>query len=1583
MAGQSKEERRRRSAKVLVAGSALTGSAALGNYALDRGMDKGPGRLVESTLKGKLRPVHGAYAAGKMGVFATRMTGIPLMAAGAYGIAKPKQNVREFNIKRDVVKPVTNHLTLRQDAAVARARQVMEKADAAPDLTAREQKALIARKRRGRTLSEIGGTLGVTALTLRTPELAGIAARRIPSVGRNKTVTRFAAREMGATRASNTIGVGAIGTGAIGSFNYAGQQRLETKQQAATRRRQNEQDRVMVNNPAVQKSDAFLRNHSQNISPSAERGYKDLAGMRNREAVMTTGNAVLGGVVGADAIRRFRRKDKMGTAVMGTWSAVQGLQTAYNATNAKRLQGRMNKIKAKGMERAAEGKLGPERVGKSYVGGGAYRSLASLSPQARKVVRRNLETNRTLRKMPGARPSSFGSSPQQRAADRMRAMEGGKDESPMGQAMAQVKARPDVKSRPTRVKNMHVSEGTSPSTQQMLERTFSGRKLRNKVTVDATDGDISLGQMKMGGYATEAKGGGGRDKLVSLQRSSQGYNPRMAMHEMQHAQASGRKGRLTSLGLRKNPRRSIQREEAAADAASFRPKDRRVKSGYADMWGDQSTYGRELKRRLGFQPRHQSLRANMKEGEAAASAAMGSKLSGADRPKARAMMAPQIRELLPKMKERGLAGVGMKNPMDGTRQQVRNATYEGARMRAQNRRDFFSKRAPQRHEVEAGVLGTAGAAGMLAGAGNKKIMERIANGRIFTAERTNAKRLKELGVPKSNEKAKKASIDAANRQKKNTIARVLRDTGGRNLKLMRVGGLVGGGALLYGAAQRGVGKADSKDVDAAAAGAVLGGGVYQGLGYAGKVVDRRLDAAAAKNPKSSAALRAHRELIMPGRGRTSSKQNLSYHRTYPKDVPGWQWKRLRSYTHAGAIGNTLTVGAAAAGAAGAVKIKRDREVGKSIISAAKDSHSLLHGALVPIGTAAAIGGGTLAVGTAAQKARRKKVRKDDVTPEQRKAAKQAAYEAKQAKMNSPEAQAARARAQATGAADQRRAAQSAPRPKVAAPSAAPAKRAFIAPAQVSTMATHAGITGGGLVALKHRHEQRKRGEKPKGGIAGDAAIGAATAWSGQDLAMVGGGFATKRGVQAYRDYKMKNPETRKMVNREWKGFQEREGFKQFGEKHPSDKPGLDMRTTRDQVKVGSRYPTKIPGGRIMRALAWKNHPAVTTPLALGAAAAGGALAVRHARKQEVGKDVAGPLPGSHSVARGVLTPIAVTGAIGGGTYLALVGAKKARRKVRKSYSVPDKGKASVPTPISTWDAESKGRLKTKLQNAKQFRTQNPKKDKGKIPLEQRGNRPRSGTREGAAAAHRAARIQSRHAEAIAENAARSAPAKRAFTNPTQLGMWGSGGALTGGGLVALKHRSNQRKRGEKPAGGVAADAAIGAATGWNAQNVANSAGGWALKRGTQAYREHKMKDPKVRATANREWSAFQRREGFKQFGEKHSSDRPGLDMRTPEAQVNVGRRYPTKIPGGRAMRALAWQNHPSVAVPMGVAATVAGGALAARHARKQPVDKAMLRIPKVNYARRIGAGLMTRRPRSGGIRRATSGKISTFRGSVR
>lgn len=104
-------------------------------------------------------------------------------------------------------------------------------------LTAKETGQLDRRRRAGRDLSLVGGTLGLSALGLRTPAGAKLALRGVQRVGKpDSTVARglarFAAKEQRATKLSNTTGIFAIGSGAAGSFNYASQQRLERKRDA-------------------------------------------------------------------------------------------------------------------------------------------------------------------------------------------------------------------------------------------------------------------------------------------------------------------------------------------------------------------------------------------------------------------------------------------------------------------------------------------------------------------------------------------------------------------------------------------------------------------------------------------------------------------------------------------------------------------------------------------------------------------------------------------------------------------------------------------------------------------------------------------------------------------------------------------------------------------------------------------------------------------------------------------------------------------------------------------------------------------------------------------------------------------------------------------------------------------------------------------------------------------------------------------------------------------------------------------------------------------------------------------------------
>lgn len=99
------------------------------------------------------------------------------------------------------------------------------------DLSTRETSNLNRHRAAGRALSLTSGTLGLAALGLRAPSAAKLAVRRgmTPRGSLGRGIARLASREPAATRMSNTLGVGAIGVGSAGSFNYAAQQKLERK----------------------------------------------------------------------------------------------------------------------------------------------------------------------------------------------------------------------------------------------------------------------------------------------------------------------------------------------------------------------------------------------------------------------------------------------------------------------------------------------------------------------------------------------------------------------------------------------------------------------------------------------------------------------------------------------------------------------------------------------------------------------------------------------------------------------------------------------------------------------------------------------------------------------------------------------------------------------------------------------------------------------------------------------------------------------------------------------------------------------------------------------------------------------------------------------------------------------------------------------------------------------------------------------------------------------------------------------------------------------------------------------------------
>lgn len=223
-------------------------------------------------------------------------------------------------------------------------------------------------------------------------------------------------------------------------------------------------------------------------------------------------------------------------------------------------------------------------LSKSYVGGGAYRPLSSLSGQARKVVRRNIERDRQARLL---RPG-FGSSPQHRAVQAIRAQAA---QGPLP-GVGRVAGKGRVASS---IPNVSFTADSPASSRAVVERTLAGRKARNPVVFD-TAGRPDLG---LGGWA--ADGPGGRAKTVRLAAGAQGFNPGLIRHEFEHANAGTRKGRILSLSLRRNPRRSMMNEEARADAAAG--SRRRPLTDYGLFWGADSQYARRYRELTGRTPR--------------------------------------------------------------------------------------------------------------------------------------------------------------------------------------------------------------------------------------------------------------------------------------------------------------------------------------------------------------------------------------------------------------------------------------------------------------------------------------------------------------------------------------------------------------------------------------------------------------------------------------------------------------------------------------------------------------------------------------------------------------------------------------------------------------------------------------------------------------------------------------------------------------------------------------------------------------------------------------------------------------------
>lgn len=348
------------SAEYLGGGSALLAGSAYASHKLDRHLERtGQPKPLKAIAERKITRSHVGHVAGKGGVWAVRTTALPMAAYGAYGLLRPNRKTEKMRVGRDVVKPLMGNATLRsQSDKQAR----LSKRDSS--FTRADQNRMLAHKKAGRLLSLASGTMGVTALGLRAPSLAGVAVRRSARARKVPGLTRLAGRRGSATQASNTLGVLAIGTGSVGSFNYAAQQKLESQR-----------DRAQFKSPGgirksddiffTKRDDRFLRTYRQNISPSAEQGYKDLKSIRRQHRVLATGEGTVAGLVGGLTLANVRRHGARLPTIAGlAGTALSTANSAYEARGARAMTRRIDKIKAKGIERAGRGEMSPDRVGK-------------------------------------------------------------------------------------------------------------------------------------------------------------------------------------------------------------------------------------------------------------------------------------------------------------------------------------------------------------------------------------------------------------------------------------------------------------------------------------------------------------------------------------------------------------------------------------------------------------------------------------------------------------------------------------------------------------------------------------------------------------------------------------------------------------------------------------------------------------------------------------------------------------------------------------------------------------------------------------------------------------------------------------------------------------------------------------------------------------------------------------------------------------------------------------------------------------------------------------------------------------------
>lgn len=232
-------------------------------------------------------------------------------------------------------------------------------------------------KKRQKRLSEASAVLGLTALAATAPKAARHVARRLPNVSNSRALKAIARAEPKANAVTNAAVPLTLGTGAAGSINFAHQQGLEVKSQQQPKKVA--KGLVKATPKKTKKANTVgtlvsMKEHAQakpghrlggktgdidkawkeHVSPAANNAYDDLGRRRNARYNDAAAHVVAGGAAGAAMYHGSRRLGHT-KPVAGVLAAPIAAYPAWAAVNrvknARSLEGRRRKIRAKGQER--------------------------------------------------------------------------------------------------------------------------------------------------------------------------------------------------------------------------------------------------------------------------------------------------------------------------------------------------------------------------------------------------------------------------------------------------------------------------------------------------------------------------------------------------------------------------------------------------------------------------------------------------------------------------------------------------------------------------------------------------------------------------------------------------------------------------------------------------------------------------------------------------------------------------------------------------------------------------------------------------------------------------------------------------------------------------------------------------------------------------------------------------------------------------------------------------------------------------------------------------------------------------------